>query len=153
MKKQRKSGQTSSNISDLLDDFSVADQDNKQNVVWLLLIDPLCPYIAVVTCFNITLSTIYNWQFLELMQIKLLEENPTYTSTDINNETAKYLGIISAGSVLLILSLQNVTNWLSAKYGTFVNSLNLPIASALLAVAFFQAESGETGKTQLSIAK
>eukprot|EP01043_Picozoa_sp_COSAG02_P096871 COSAG02_NODE_33122_length_505_cov_0.682266_1_plen_147_part_01 len=87
------------------------------------------------------------------MQVKLLEEDSTYSSTDVNNEIAKYMGIVSAGSVVLIVLLQSVTSWLMAKYGTFICCLNLPIASAMMAVAFFQSENAEAGKNQLSVAR
>ena len=152
-KKLRKSGVKSNNIADMLDDFSVVDSGGGKNVIWLLLIDPLCPYIALVTCFIVGLDTFFGWQFLELMQIKLIQEDGSLTSSAINSEIAKYLGIISAGSVVLIVVLQNVTSWLMAKYGTFICCLNLPMAVALHAASFSLSEEATAGKNQLAVSR
>eukprot|EP01046_Picozoa_sp_COSAG06_P035718 COSAG06_NODE_3867_length_4816_cov_89.476574_2_plen_1146_part_01 len=157
-KKQRKSGAAKTNVKDMLDDFSVSSAQEKEgNVVWLLLTDPLCPFMAMTTIFSVGLDTLYNWQFLELMQAKLIQESDEkdlgYTSTDINNKIAQYLGIISAGCVLLIILLQGVTGFISAKYGTFVTCLNLPIAVACMAITFNRSAEAEAGINQLSVAR
>jgi len=93
--KKRKGRGSSAHVSSHLGAYDVASEGGEKSAVRLLVTDPLCPHLAALTLIIGGLDALYGWQFLTLMEAKLSAGAEAVAPDEVNNEIAKYLGIVS----------------------------------------------------------
>jgi hypothetical protein len=119
-----------------------SEQNEELHKFLQLARDPMLPALGGVICLTWIQDTVYQWQFIALLEGKLIDRGIEIENLD--SQVAKYIGLMQVATVVLQLPLVNLTRMLMQRFGLFACITLMPIVNMAVSVLYYLSENAES---------